>query len=126
MPQRVVDLLEVIKVDAQQGEAALRPLGLRHHLAETVLEQRPVRQPGEKIVLRQKADFLLRFDLAGDVAADAAVADELAGVVENRTTADLGDAPLPGGIEVGEDEVAEGRRHVEARQAERDFRRAGA
>src|SRR5215218_4151765 len=49
VPEGVVDLLEAVQVDEQNGEAAVGPEG-GGRLAHPVGEQRPVGKPGERVV----------------------------------------------------------------------------
>ena len=45
VPQRIVDVLEMIEIDDQQPDLAAALLGLRHSLRKPYLEQRAVGQP---------------------------------------------------------------------------------
>ncbi len=66
-PERVVDRLEAIQVDEQDRHflaIALRP---RQHLRDAVVEQRPIRQLRQRIVVGQVLDALARLrPLDGD------------------------------------------------------------
>src|SRR6185312_3771689 len=57
VPERVVDELEAIEVDHQQGELMRLPLGLGDCLGDAVLEQQAVRQPGEDVVRGEVAQL---------------------------------------------------------------------
>lgn len=60
MAAAVVHMLEVIEVDQHYGEFAVA-LGKLHRKRETLLHRYPVRQAGERIVLRHVAHLLLLF-----------------------------------------------------------------
>ena len=51
--QRVVDALEVVEVEEQARDVVRVALRLRQHLPQLLVEQRPVRQPGQDVVLRE-------------------------------------------------------------------------
>ena len=51
MPQRVVDVLEVVEVQIHQGDLLAMPLRERHRLRQPVRQQGTVRQAGQKVVL---------------------------------------------------------------------------
>ena len=51
--ERVVDALEVIEIEEQAGDVRAVALRLREDLLQPLVEQRPVRQPGEDVVLRE-------------------------------------------------------------------------
>ena len=59
MPQTVVDPLEAIQVQQKQGEAFPGPADLLQALAKLFAEQRPVRDLGQHVVLRQPTVALL-------------------------------------------------------------------
>ena len=92
--QGIVHQLEVVEVDAQKRQVAPGSPRRRKRLLQAVGQQRTVGQTRERIMLCQEAYPPLRFDLAGDVAPDAAVTREVAAFVEDRPAADLGDAPV--------------------------------
>ena len=50
MAERVVNFLEQVEVDAQQGQILAAPPSPRELLPKVLLEQHPVRQPGERVV----------------------------------------------------------------------------
>ncbi len=51
MPERIVDVLEVVEVQIHQGDLLAMTLRQRDRLRQTVVQQRTVRQTGEKVVL---------------------------------------------------------------------------
>ena len=58
---RVVDELEVVDVDEQQRELrALAPRS-REHFLEMLVQEPAVRQPREAVLIRERADLLVRF-----------------------------------------------------------------
>src|SRR5690606_5050706 len=59
----------------------------RQRLGEQALEERPVGQAREAVLMRQLADLLLRPLARRDVARDAAIAAKMAGLVEDRHAA---------------------------------------
>ena len=58
--ERVVEHLQVVDVEEEQGEAAALGVGARDRLAEALHQQRAVREAGERVVQRVVADALLR------------------------------------------------------------------
>src|SRR5690606_28884249 len=64
--QRVVDLLEPVKIETQNREAAAAADGAegRNHL---VLQMPPIRQTGKSVVIGQKRDLRLGLTALGDV-----------------------------------------------------------
>ena len=59
VPERVVDRLEVVEVDEQRRDRCLAAARAREHLLDAVEDQRPVREPGQRIVGRQERELLL-------------------------------------------------------------------
>ena len=55
---RVVDLLEPVDVDHHHGDSLAVPARLSQRDVEPVVEERPVREPGERVVEREKLRFL--------------------------------------------------------------------
>ena len=51
--ERVVDALEVVEVEEQARDLRAVALRLREDLLQPLVEQRPVRQPGQDVVLRE-------------------------------------------------------------------------
>ena len=66
--ERVVDLLEAVKVEEQQPEVAAAAPRAQHRLVQPVAEQRPVGQARERVVLRQERQLVLLPPALGDVA----------------------------------------------------------
>ena len=66
MPQRVVDLLELVEVDEVDGKRAAAAQA-RHRRVHLVAEERAVGQPGQRIVARQLVDLGLGHRAVGDV-----------------------------------------------------------
>ena len=64
---RVVDDLEVVKVDEQHARDPAGPLGRGDLLRYPVLEQQPVRQPGQGVVEGPVLQLLLELVLPGHV-----------------------------------------------------------
>ena len=61
MPHRVVDLLEPVEVHDQHRQRIARAQRIGDRHLEPVLEQRPVRQIGQAVVVREMADALFGF-----------------------------------------------------------------
>ena len=57
--ERVVDLLEPVEIQGQHREPAMAALRAADRLREPVVEQRPVRQTGQRIRVRELADSAL-------------------------------------------------------------------
>jgi hypothetical protein len=57
VPERVVNLFEVIQIDIQHSELFALALGKRNRVAEPVLQQRAIRQIGQRIVLGRMRHF---------------------------------------------------------------------
>ena len=87
--ERVVDRLEAVEVDEVDRERRRGGAGCaRSSGASSAEEHVAVRQAGQAVEARQLVDLVLGFLGQRDVAADAAVAAEPAGVVEHRLAAD--------------------------------------
>jgi hypothetical protein len=82
--QRVVDPLEAVEVDEQDGAARLLPAPARQRVLQAIEEQRPVRQTGQRVVQRHVREPVLGVLALGHVDRDAQRADDLAAVVEHR------------------------------------------
>ncbi|MCY1517581.1 hypothetical protein D9M68_522670 [compost metagenome] len=67
MAEAVVEHLEAVQVDVQQGQAVAALARALAGFVEPVLEQDAVGQPGEVIVIGQVAQALLRFAAGGEV-----------------------------------------------------------
>ena len=82
VPERVVDALELVDVDIEQGEllALAGPLQLALDL---FAEQHPVRQVGQRIVMREVRDPLVGAPALGDVVDDVDQIPGFAGLVRN-------------------------------------------
>ncbi|MNI31681.1 hypothetical protein D3C73_855690 [compost metagenome] len=82
--QAVVDHFEVIQIDQQQRTAALVDLCRRQGLLGAVGEQQAIGQVGQRIVVREVLEFVLRvLDLA-DVGEHRNVVTELAVIISNQ------------------------------------------
>ena len=68
MPERVVDVLEVIEVEEQHREARSVATGMRHRAAHRLDEHPAIRQPGERVLSGHAADAPLRLLALADVA----------------------------------------------------------
>jgi hypothetical protein len=71
VPERVVDLFEVVDVDEEDADDRVRPRGAFERVAEMLDEQPPVRQLRQRVVVRQMTDMQLRL-LAFDRVPDGA------------------------------------------------------
>ncbi len=60
MPQRVVEILEVVQVDKQQSPPPPTTLARRHRLPQPLQQQASIRQFRQRIVERQMPDLILR------------------------------------------------------------------
>ncbi len=59
MAQRVVDLLEAVQVEQQQRDGCSLAVGDPRRLLEAIVQERPVRQLGQRVVIRQVRQALL-------------------------------------------------------------------
>ena len=90
----VVHFLETIEVDEQHRHAVVVPGGLLHQFGQAVVEQAPVGQAGEGIVIGLHPDQGFGLLALGDVGDDthqptqAAIGLEVGGLVEDDVTAD--------------------------------------
>ena len=67
VPERVVDVLEIVQIDQQQGgETSIAPC-LRHRPLQPILEQQPVRQARQDVVMGEVVNLRLGLDPSGDV-----------------------------------------------------------
>ena len=78
----VVDQLELVEVQAEQRQPLLVTAGAG--LVQHLVEKDPVGQLGQAVVTGQKGDLFLAAALRGDVRADAVIAREGSGLVEDR------------------------------------------
>ena len=60
LSERVVDLLEIVEVEDHHREQAPAAVGARDSVVQAVGQERPVRQPGERFVVREARKRLLR------------------------------------------------------------------
>lgn len=67
MAQAIVDALKVVQVQQQQGTTALVGLSRRQGLLDAVGEQQAVGQAGQRVVVGQVGQFLLRMLDCADV-----------------------------------------------------------
>ena len=77
MTERVVDVLEAVEVEIEQGERMLAASRARDGLLQQVLELHSVRHLGQRVVAREITDAPLGSLALGDVARDVDVALEL-------------------------------------------------
>jgi hypothetical protein len=104
----VVDELEAVEVDQHDPHRVAAAVRIGHGLAEAVLQQRAVRQAGQRVVLGHVVHALLGELAFGDVAAGAAVAGELAELVEDGLAVDQEPARLAVVVEHLVFEIVEG------------------
>src|SRR5262245_43487383 len=83
----VIDLLEGVEVEQQQGALSLLASGQRERLLELCLQGVAVGQLRETVVMRQVRKLRLDRLAIADVATDAAIAAEAAGLIEDRHAA---------------------------------------
>ena len=69
MAQEIVDLLEAVQVEIEQGQAAPGARRDGQGLDQAVLEQAAVGQAGQRVVVRQMLDAVAQFLGAGEQAA---------------------------------------------------------
>ena len=87
--QRVVDELEAIEIEKQDGQPLSVALGGGNGLFQAVGEKNPVRQAGQRVVIRHKLDLLLQFFAFSDVFLDAHVVGDDAGFIFDRADGQL-------------------------------------
>jgi hypothetical protein len=92
----VVDRLELVEVQAQQRQHAAAPHG-GQRLLQSLAEQHPVRQVGERIVVGEVFQFRRRRALLGDLfeSGEPAVLHGLKGHFERAAAGDLPDRRRP-------------------------------
>ena len=71
MAEHVIDRLEAVEIDAQHGEIFARRRRAFKRCIDAFVERRPVRQVGERIVMRHMRDALFASLEIGDVVNDA-------------------------------------------------------
>ena len=123
LSERVVDLLEIVEVEDHHREQAPAAVGARDSMVQAVGQQRPIRQPGERFVVREARERLLRPLALGDLGTDAAVAAERAGTVEDRLAAQAEVAQLAAGMLAHELEAAKRQARLERRHVRLPARR---
>ena len=69
--ERVVDDLEAVEIEEEHAQPLLQAMGLRHRDVEAVVEEQPVGQAGEDVVVGQALDLLLGALPLRDVEGDA-------------------------------------------------------
>jgi hypothetical protein len=57
--ERVVDALEVIEIDEQRRHRCLAATRACEHLLDTIQDQRPIRQAGQRVVCRQERKLFI-------------------------------------------------------------------
>ena len=124
---RVVDLLEAVEVHEHAGQLGAAPAGALDRLFERRRKAGAVRQASQRVAIGERGDVLARERNLGDVATDAAVAEEGAVGGEPRLAAhrEIADAAVrPGTTEL---EIAEQRARPEhaAQLAPAGFARTG-
>src|SRR2546422_2867984 len=110
---RVVDLLEAVEVHEHAGQLGAAPAGALDRLFERRRKAGAVRQASQRVAVGERGDALARQRDLGDVAPDAAVAEEGALRGKARLAADreVADAAVrPGAPEL---EIAERRSRLE-------------
>ena len=85
VPERIVDTLELVDVDVEQGE---RPAGILKLALDPLAEQHPVRKIGQRVVMRQMCDPFIGKPALGYVVDDV---DDVA-----RLTCGIADRQPPG------------------------------
>ncbi len=115
----VVDALEVVQVQEQHRQHAAVAARQVQGLVDPLLEQQPVRQAGEAVVVGHAVDLLLRAGELGDVlggathpAAAVALAAELAALLQVDQGAVIPVNAEPGGAAAAEGSVPEPFPHV--------------
>src|SRR6185369_10878940 len=100
-------LLEAVQVDEHAGEADRAAAGALHGLLERGAEARAVGEAGQRIAVGERGDALARERALGDVAPDAAIAEESAVGGEARLAREREVARHAVGHGAGELEIAE-------------------
>ena len=89
VPQAVVDLFEVVEVDEHEGRGAAGAPGAGQRQVHLLLNEDPVGQPGQRVVVGQIGQLLLAAAALGDVAHDP-----VEGRAEAARALDAGDGQL--------------------------------
>ena len=108
VPERVIDALEAVEVEQEDGDHAIAATQPGERIVEPLAQQLAVRQVRERIVEREVAGPPLGHDLRRDVAGDATIAKEAADMVEGRLAGEAQDAAPAGAVLDLAKEVAEG------------------
>jgi hypothetical protein len=95
--EHVVDVLEAVKVDAEQGERLARNLRSLQHLREIVVERRPIGQIGQAVMASHVGHLRFGALLLGDVLEHAQQKLRLCLAVQHRVPSDSGDARAAAG-----------------------------
>ena len=82
MPERIVDALEFVDIDVEQCEL-LALAGFLELAFDLVAEQHPVRQIGQRIVMREMRDLLVGTPAFGHVVDDVYDIPAFAGLILN-------------------------------------------
>ena len=82
MAQRIVDRLEAVEVDHQEGAASPPLLGVAQCFSQPFGQHHPVRQTGQRIVAGKISDFFGAFALFGDIRSDPAKTVERTVIIE--------------------------------------------
>ena len=104
MAQRVVDDLEAVEVDQQQGGQVAQPAGVVERAFGAPDQLAAVGQAGQRVEVGQVTDAVLSDPAVGHVLHDAGVADAVAMLVELGLGLDVHDARTP---------VGQGDRHID-------------
>jgi hypothetical protein len=99
--EAVVDLLEPVQVEEEDGHRPGLAFGPPQGVVDPVLEQGPVGQAGQRVVEGLVGELVLQLTALGDV---AGVEDQAAdaGVVEQVGDGDLGGALVAGAVPQGQ------------------------
>ena len=85
MAEAVVDVLEVVEIEVQDGECGVAAAGSFDGLAELDHEKATVAEAGEDVVVGAMFELLIESDLGGDVVLDAdEVGDETVAIADGR------------------------------------------
>ena len=93
MPERIVDIFELVDVQEEHGESFPEALHLEYLMIEQVREQRPVRQSGQQVMIGLVLDGIFGALSLGDVAVDSPVSFQTSGVVKEGDAARFQDHP---------------------------------
>lgn len=78
MTMRVIQRFEVVQIQKHQGTIKRATLARRHALAQSVIEQTPVGQTGQRVIKRQLLHLVCHQLVIGDVLNGALDVDRLA------------------------------------------------